>query len=96
MKRHVMTLGLAAALALPALAAEDPIMVRQQLMEGNGANAAVVGVLLAAFWNPVCTAGITDARTCGLAVAAAAALFSNQVPVWAVVAASAALGAVML
>ena len=46
MKRHVMTLGLAAALALPALAAEDPIMVRQQLMEGNGANAAVAGALM--------------------------------------------------
>lgn len=46
MKKHVLTLGLAAALAIPALAAEEPITVRQQLMESNGASAAVAGALM--------------------------------------------------
>ncbi|MBL9213933.1 MAG: chromate efflux transporter [Opitutaceae bacterium] len=62
----------------------------------QGANAAVVGVLLAAFWQPVCVTGVADARSGGLAVTAAVALFSGRVPVWAVVAAAALLGAAFL
>ncbi len=58
----------------------------------RGANATVVGVLLAAFYNPVWTAGITSGRALGLAVAAFAALQSRRIPVWAVVLALAMLG----
>ncbi len=46
MKRQVLTLGLVAALSVPALAAEDPITVRQHLMDSNGASAAVAGGML--------------------------------------------------
>ncbi|MER2508012.1 cytochrome c [Amaricoccus sp.] len=46
MTRHVLTLGLVAALSVPALAAEDPIAVRQKLMESNGASAAVAGGMM--------------------------------------------------
>jgi chromate transporter len=59
----------------------------------RGANAAVVGLLLAAFFNPVCTSGLTDARTCGLAAAGFGALLTGRIPAWAVVFALAALGA---
>ena len=59
----------------------------------RGANAAVVGVLLAAFYHPVWTSGITGGRSLGLAVAALLALLSGKIPVWAVVLASAAAGA---
>ena len=62
----------------------------------RGANAATVGVLLAAFYNPVWTAGITGGRSLGLAVAAFVALQSGKVPVWAVVAALAGLGGWLL
>jgi chromate transporter len=57
-----------------------------------GANATVVGVLLAAFYHPVWTSGITGGRTLGLAVAAFVALQTGRIPVWLVVAACAALG----
>jgi chromate transporter len=59
----------------------------------RGANAAVVGVLLAALYNPVCISGLTDGRTTGLAVAGFVALLSGKIPAWAVVLALAALGA---
>jgi cytochrome c556 len=36
----------AAAVAMPALAAEDPIAVRQSLMSSNGASGAVAGAML--------------------------------------------------
>jgi len=62
----------------------------------RGANAAVVGVLLAALIHPVGTAGITDGRTLGLAAAALVALLSGRVPTWAVVGTAAALGAGLL
>jgi cytochrome c556 len=39
-------LATAAALALPAVAAEDPIAVRQALMSSNGAAGAVTGAIL--------------------------------------------------
>ena len=45
MVKNSLIAGLAAAgLALPALAAEDPIAVRQALMSGNGAAGAVAGL----------------------------------------------------
>ncbi|HTL69587.1 MAG TPA: chromate efflux transporter [Lacunisphaera sp.] len=62
----------------------------------RGANAAVVGVLLAAFYDPVCTAALTSGRATGLAVAALLALGSGRVPVWAVVFGSALAGAWLL
>ena len=40
----------------------------------RGANAAVVGVLLAAFYQPVWTSGITSLRPAALALAALGAL----------------------
>ena len=58
----------------------------------RGANAAVVGVLLAALYNPVWTAGITGARSAALAFAAFAALQLWKLPPWAVVIAAAVLG----
>ncbi|HVZ66370.1 MAG TPA: chromate efflux transporter [Lacunisphaera sp.] len=62
----------------------------------RGANAAVVGVLLAAFYDPVCTAALTSGRAIGLAVAALVALGSGRVPVWAVVFGCALAGAWLL
>jgi chromate transporter len=62
----------------------------------RGANAAVVGVLLAAFYHPVCTAGLTGGRAVALAVAGGLALQSGKIPAWAVVAAAAGLGALFL
>lgn len=62
----------------------------------RGANASVVGVLLAALYHPVWTSGITGGRSLALAVAALVALLSGRIPVWAVVFASAAAGAWLL
>jgi len=62
----------------------------------RGANAAVVGVLLAALIHPVGTAGVTDARTAALAVAGFAALQGGRIPAWGVVVAAAGLGAMLL
>ncbi|MBI2496456.1 MAG: chromate efflux transporter [Opitutae bacterium] len=62
----------------------------------RGANVAVVGVLLAAFYDPVCTAGLTGGRAVALAAAGFIALQSGRVPAWAVVAAAAALGGWLL
>ena len=61
----------------------------------RGANATVVGVLLAALYDPVATQGITGGRTLGFAVAAFVAL-QGRIPAWAVVPAAAALGAWLL
>ena len=58
----------------------------------RGANAAVVGVLLAAFCNPVCTSGVTGVRSGGLVLAAFVALQILKLPPWAMVAVAAALG----
>ena len=60
----------------------------------RGANAAVVGVLLAALYSPVGTAGITDGRTFVLALGGFVALLSGKIPSWAVVVAAAGVGAV--
>jgi chromate transporter len=59
----------------------------------RGANAAVVGLLLAALYHPVGTAGLTDGRSIALAVAAFIALQTARLPAWAVVLAAAAAGA---
>ena len=59
----------------------------------RGANATVVGVLLAALWHPVGTAGIVDAGTMVLAAGGFAALLSGKIPPWAVVIAAAGAGA---
>jgi chromate transporter len=61
----------------------------------RGANATVVGVLLAALWNPVGTAGLTSVATGGIAVVAWAALQFGKIPAWAVVLGAAALGALV-
>lgn len=57
-----------------------------------GANAAVVGVLLAALYNPVVTESVRSARDVALALVAFAALETWKAPPWLVVAASAAAG----
>jgi len=58
----------------------------------RGANAAVVGLLLAALYRPVCTEGIRDVRDVAAALVAAVLLTALRVPPWAVVAAMAAAG----
>ncbi len=58
----------------------------------RGANAAVVGLLLAALYRPVCTEGIRDMRDVAAALVAAVLLTALRVPPWAVVAAMAAAG----
>jgi chromate transporter len=59
----------------------------------RGVNAAVVGLLLAALYNPVWTAGITGPYDFALAAAAFLLLFMWQVPPWLVVVVSAIGGA---
>jgi chromate transporter len=61
----------------------------------RGANATVVGVLLAALIHPVGTAGITDARSLAIATAAFGLLQAARVPAWAVVGGAAAAGGVL-
>jgi chromate transporter len=61
----------------------------------RGVNAAVVGLLLAALYNPVWTAGITGPYDFALAVAAFLLLFMWQTPPWLVVLLSALGGAVV-
>ncbi|MGE0094170.1 MAG: chromate efflux transporter [Alphaproteobacteria bacterium] len=61
----------------------------------RGVNAAVVGLLLAAFYNPVWTAGIRNAGDFVLAAIAFLLLFLWRTPPWAVVAISAAGGALL-
>jgi chromate transporter len=58
----------------------------------RGANAAVVGVLLAALYRPVITEAIHDARDVAAALLAFAALLTWKAPPWAVVLALAAVG----
>ena len=58
----------------------------------RGVNAAVVGLLLAALYNPVWTAGITGADDFALAVGAFLLLFMWQTPPWLVVLLSAVAG----
>lgn len=60
----------------------------------RGANATVVGVLLAALWHPVGTAGIADVATLAVAMGGFVALLSGKVPTWAVVVATAGTGTI--
>jgi chromate transporter len=62
----------------------------------QGANAVVVGMLLAALVHPVGAAGITDFRSALLVLAAFAALQFARAPAWAVVGLAAAAGAAFL
>ena len=57
-----------------------------------GANAAVVGILGAALYTPVFTAGVTGVATLSIAVVCFAALTSWKVPPWAVVIGAALVG----
>lgn len=61
----------------------------------KGVNAAVVGLLLAALYNPVWVSGIHSPNHFALALAALVALMIWKVPPWLVVLAGAALGAVI-
>jgi chromate transporter len=61
----------------------------------RGVNAAVVGLLLAALYDPVWTAGITNARDFALAAFAFLLLFMWLTPPWLVVLISAGAGAVL-
>jgi len=67
--------------------------VRRAIM---GANAGVVGILAAALWHPVVTHGIGSVTAGIMAVAGFAALLTGRVPPWALVSASAGLGALLL
>jgi chromate transporter len=62
----------------------------------SGANAAVVGLLLAALYNPVATHAITSPRAAVLAVVAFAALQFGKLPPWLLVLACGAAGAFLL
>jgi chromate transporter len=59
-------------------------------------NAAVVGLVLAALYDPVWTSAIEEARDVVLAVALFALLTVARLPAWAVVGVAAAAGAVLL
>ncbi len=61
----------------------------------TGVNASVVGLLLAALWDPVITSAINDVPDALLALAALAALMWLKLPPWVVVAATAAGGAII-
>jgi chromate transporter len=61
----------------------------------RGVNAAVVGLLLAALYQPVWTSGITNAADFALAIAAFLLLFMWQTPPWLVVILSALAGALL-
>ncbi|MCP1387450.1 chromate efflux transporter [Corynebacterium sp. TA-R-1] len=61
-----------------------------------GANAAVVGILAAALYNPVFTAGITGPITMAIAAAAFVALHMWKLPPWVVVVAAAVVGGVVV
>lgn len=58
----------------------------------RGANAAVVGVLLAALYDPVWTGGVTGARDVAVAFGIFALLVFWRVPAWSVVLLTAAVG----
>ena len=62
----------------------------------KGANAAVVGLLAAAFYDPVCTSGVTSVRAGLIALAAFALLQFAKLPNWAVVLICAAAGQMLL
>lgn len=59
-----------------------------------GANAAVVGILAAALWNPVITSGVTGLAALVIAAIGLAMLLVGKLPAWSVVIMGAVLGAV--
>ncbi|MDQ0313998.1 chromate efflux transporter [Amorphus orientalis] len=61
-----------------------------------GVNAAVIGLLAAALYDPVFTRGITSPMALAIAVAAYVALSQWKAPPWAVVVASGVVGGVVL
>lgn len=61
-----------------------------------GANAAVVGILAAALYTPVFTAGVTGVATMAVAGAALTALLVWKLPAWAVVIGAALVGWALL
>lgn len=61
----------------------------------GGINAAVVGLLLAAWYDPIWTSAIRQPADLALALLALLALMSWKLPPWAVVAASAIVGALL-
>ena len=61
-----------------------------------GANAAVVGLLAAAFYSPIWTTTVTDPKRLVLALAAFAALQFWRTPPWVIVATCAGIGAACL
>ena len=67
--------------------------VRRAIM---GANAGVVGILAAALWDPVIAHGIGSVTAGVMTVAGFVALLTGRMPPWALVAASAGLGALLL
>jgi chromate transporter len=79
--------------ALPFWDALRRLAVAQAALKG--VNAAVVGLLLAALYQPVWTAGITNPGDFALGILAFLLLFMWQVPPWIVVIVSAAGGAAL-
>lgn len=61
----------------------------------TGINAAVVGLLLAAFWDPVLTHGVTDTYTLGIAAVCWLMLAQWKLPPWSVAAFGALSGALI-
>lgn len=61
-----------------------------------GANAAVVGILAAALYDPVFVAGVTSVATMAVAASAFTALQAWKLPAWAVVIAAALIGWIVL
>jgi chromate transporter len=61
-----------------------------------GTNAAVVGLLGAAFYDPVLTSGVTDSLRLVLALLAFGALRFLKMPPWLLVLACAVTGGVLL
>ena len=59
----------------------------------RGLNAGVVGLLAAAWWDPIVREGLTSPLAVGIATGAALALASGRIPAWAVVLGAASAGA---
>ena len=62
----------------------------------GGVNAAVVGILAAAFYDPVMTAGLSQGRDLIVALAIIAALAWGRVPVWMLIMLAAVAGSLFL
>ncbi|NNE86145.1 MAG: chromate transporter, partial [Alphaproteobacteria bacterium] len=60
-----------------------------------GVNAAVVGLLLAVFINPVVTSSVLAASDVGVVLVGIALLAWRRIPVWLIVVLSAAAGTVL-